>query len=75
MFKIRVNSGPAQDLNVRTGIYRDAAAAVPAILGISTPIDVEIWVEELVSDYPALHYRVSENEFGGLIVDHLIQRS
>jgi hypothetical protein len=72
MFKIKVNGGPPRDLKVETGVYRDAAAAVPAILGIHVPIDVEIWVEALVDEYKPLHYRVRADRFGGLVVEHLI---
>lgn len=74
-FRIRVHGEKrSRKLAVKTTIYRDAAAAVPAIFGKSLPVDVEIWVPDLIPEYGPYHYRIRENEFGGVIVEHLIQR-
>lgn len=71
-FHIRINGGPKQFFPVKTTIYRDAAAAVPAVYGRRLPVDVEIWSEDLVPEYGPYHYRIRENEFGGLVVETLI---
>jgi hypothetical protein len=72
-FKIRLHGETeVRDLPVKTTIYRDAAAAVPAILGRRLPIDVEIWSPDVVPEYGPYHYRVRENEFGGIVVEHLV---
>lgn len=71
-FHIRINGGPKQFFPVKTTIYRDAAAAVPAIYGRRLPVDVEIWSEDLVPEYGPYHYRIRENEFGGIVVEHLL---
>jgi hypothetical protein len=74
-FRIRFHGEKrARRLDVKTTIYRDAAAAVPAIFGRRLPVDVEIWSPDLVPEYGPYHYRVRENEFGGLVVEHLIPR-
>lgn len=65
-FRIRVNDGPEQPLTVATSFYRDAAAAVPAILGIDTPIKVEIW-DAPTKDRCCLTFAVHEDEFGRLV--------
>lgn len=72
-FKIRIHGEKrARTLNVKTTVYRDAAAAVPAILGRRLPIDVEIWDSDLIPEYGPYHYRIRENEFGGVVVEHLL---
>lgn len=71
-FKIRIHGEKrARTLSVKTTIYRDAAAAVPAILGKPLPVDLEIWSPDLIPEYGPYHYRVRENEFGGLVVETL----
>jgi hypothetical protein len=66
-FRIRLHGEKrSRKLTVKTSIYRDAAAAVPAILGKQLPVDVEIG---------PYHYRIRQNEFGGLVVETLVFRS
>jgi hypothetical protein len=72
-FNIRVADGPVQKIEVKTGIYRDAAAAVPALLGLALPIVVEIWHPKLVPEYGPYLYRIKENAFGGLVTEHCIR--
>lgn len=72
-FRIRIHGEKrARALNVKTTVYRDAAAAVPAILGRALPVDVEIWDQDLVPEYGPYHYRIRQNEFGGIVVEHLV---
>lgn len=60
-FSIEVNGTPKPNITLPTGLYRSAAAAVPALLGIEDfPVKVRIWVEELQPDYPPLMYRIGE---------------
>lgn len=74
-WNIRVNDGPEQYFYTTTTIYRDAAAAVPAMLGLDLPVEVKIWKETLLPDYPGFRYRIREDEFGRLVVDHLVPDS
>jgi hypothetical protein len=75
-FRIRLHGEKrSRKLSVKTSIYRDAAAAVPAILGKQLPVDVEIWSPDLIPEYGPYHYRVRQNEFGGLVVETLVFRS
>lgn len=71
-FRVRVNGGPEQDFETRTGVYRDAAAAAYAMLASGDdryPAEVEIWVPHLVdAGYGPYRYLISEDEFGNLVV-------
>ncbi len=71
-FQISVDEGPEQPLRVETGIYRDAVAAVPAILGLRLPITVKIWSADLVLEYGPYWYRVEEDRYGRLRTQSLI---
>jgi hypothetical protein len=72
-FGIRLHSGWEGEIVVRTGIYRDAAAAVPAILGIGLPVDLRIWCKVPTGIETHGHdFRVRENEFGGLVTELLV---
>jgi hypothetical protein len=73
-FHIRVDEGPEQTIDVKTGIYRNAVAAIPAILGLELPINVEIWCPRLLSEYGPYFYRVEQNDFGGLVTKVMIRR-
>lgn len=73
-FGIRLHeSGWTGEIAVATGFYQHAAAAVPAILGISTPVDLEIWSMIPSIQDKHFNYRVAENEFGQLIVKTLVR--
>jgi hypothetical protein len=74
-FHIRIDGGPEQTITVETGIYRNAAAAVPAMLGLDLPIVVEIWCPRLLPKYGPYFYRIKENEFGGLATEIVVPRS
>jgi hypothetical protein len=74
-FGIRLHSGWEGKIEVPTGIYRDAAAAVPAILGIGLPIDLEIWSLIPGIEDQRLAFRICENEFGQLVVKTLVPES
>lgn len=65
-FQVKVDDGPEQTITVNTGIYRDAAAAVPALLGYHTPIIVEIWSAHLVPKYGPYLFEIRDNRFGSL---------
>lgn len=73
-FLIRVNGGPEQQLTAKTGIYRNAVAAVPALVDVSEepwPLWVEIWCPRLLPDYGPYIYEVGEDEYGNLVVRHV----
>lgn len=67
-FQIRANDGAQTTLFVKTGVYRNAAAAVPALLGLDLPVEVDIWTE-----FNRFRYRISENEFGQFLVEHMVK--
>lgn len=71
-FAVRVNNGPEQTIEVRSSIYRVAALAVPAIIGLDDfPVLIEIWVPDLVSaGYGPYLYTISEDEYGALRLAH-----
>jgi hypothetical protein len=71
-FHFRINGGAEQTLTVKTGVYIDAVAAMPAMLGQAMPFDVEIWSPRVVPEYGPYHYRVERNEFGCIEVKILI---
>lgn len=72
-FQVRIDDGPEQTITVNTGIYRDAAAAVPALLGYHTPVYVEIWSKDLVPKYGPYIYHITDNEYGGLVTIHCVR--
>lgn len=71
-FHIRINGGEEQTISVASGVYMHAAAALPAMLGLDLPIDVEIWVPDLLPIYRPFHYRVAEDAYGSVTVRHMI---
>jgi hypothetical protein len=71
-FLISVNGGPVRHLDVASDIYRDAAAAVPATLGIPTPITVRIWRPDVSPGGGPYFYRVEAAQNGGLRIYELI---
>lgn len=74
-FNIKINGGPERYHLVKTGIYRDAAAAVPAIYDTRLPCEVEIWSEHDGEELGRFRYRIRENEFGQFMVEHLVRQS
>jgi hypothetical protein len=70
-FHIRVDGGPEQTITVKTGVYRDAVAAIPALLNLDLPITVEIWVPHLLPEYGPSHYLVRQNVYGELVTKFL----
>ena len=74
-FHVRINGGPEQTLRVRTGIYVHAVAALPALLGIDIPADVEIWVPHLMPEYGPYFYRIERGEALGFEVRALIHQT
>lgn len=69
-FHIRIDDGPETTIDVKTGVYAYAAAAVPALLGLHIPIEVDIWIPGL----SRFRYRLRNNEYGHMVVDHLVRR-
>jgi hypothetical protein len=62
-FGIRVNDGPEQTITVKTGIYIEACAAVPALLGIKPseyPLRIMIWVPDLIPQYGPYTYYIEQ---------------
>jgi hypothetical protein len=73
-FRIRIDGGEDREITVETGVYRDAAAAVPAILGVPLPTTVKIWAPRLVKrGYGPYFFRVEEDRFGALRCSHIIE--
>jgi hypothetical protein len=61
-FKVRLNDKAKEhDIDVATGLYVSAAAAVPAILGIQAdeyPVKITIWCDGLIPEYGPYHYLI-----------------
>ena len=57
-FQVKINDGQQQSITVCTGIYVEAVAAVPALLGGDYPMMVEIWVDSLLPNYGPYHYYI-----------------
>jgi hypothetical protein len=68
-FHIRVNDGPEQTIEVASSIYELAAAAVPALLDLTLPVEIDIWVPDL----SRFRFRIRDNEYGHMVVDHLVK--
>ena len=74
-FHVRINDGDRQEIVVRTGIYRDAAAAAIALLGAELPAEIEIWAPDLVTaGYGPLRFGAWEDpNYGNLIVGSIVK--
>ena len=59
-FFVKINGGPVQTINTKTGIYQLAAATALAMLDYTHSKDrldiVEIWVDELLPEYGPYKY-------------------
>lgn len=63
IFHFTINGGPERVFHARTGVYCSAVAAIPAVFGIPEnefPIDIEIWVPELLPQYGPYVYRIEQ---------------
>ena len=61
IFHYRIDDGIERTIEVETGLYVSAAAAIPAIQGIGEfPIKISIWVPSLVPEYGPYHYVIRE---------------
>lgn len=69
-FSIEIDGMPEQTITVKTGIYVDAVAAIPALLGTTLPFSVKIWVPHLLPHYGPYHYRVERTTGESLVVIH-----
>lgn len=74
-FNLRIDGGPERYYEVKTGVYRDAAASVPANTGTRPPMIVEIWHESLHPQENSFFYLIKENEYGALLIEHVMPRS
>ena len=74
-YMIRVDSGKPQEFKVKTSIYRDAAAAVPAVLGVDLPTDIEIWATYEGRELSRFRFRCTVDDYGQFVVQHLVKRS
>ena len=72
VFHVRINGGPEQELPSKTGIYQAAVAAIPAVLGVEIPCDVEIWSPGLLPEYGPYFYRIRFDDCVRFVIDHLI---
>ena len=69
-FYVRVNGRKQREIEVATGVYISAAAAVPALLGSNDyPLEIEIWVPHLLPEYGPYTYYI---ESPGSSVDTLL---
>ncbi len=60
-FTFTVNDGEEQSIKVKSGIYVEAVAAIPAIIGIDQdayPLTIKIWVPDLLPDYGPYTYYI-----------------
>lgn len=71
-FQIRANDGPEHAITVQTSIYRNAALAVPALLGLDLPVVIEIWVKDFPPEYGPYFYGIREDECGGVTLESVI---
>lgn len=72
-FNVRLHESNWQgQVSVATGIYDQAAAAVPALLGLNLPLDFEIWSSIPQIADKRFNFRVTRNEFGQLVVLTLV---
>jgi len=72
-FHIRIDDGPEEFFPVRSTIYRDAAAAVPAIYGRSLPCKIEIWAMHNGEEMKRFVFRARQDEYGRFVLDHLVR--
>lgn len=76
-WRVKINDGPEQDFTTLTGSYQDAALAAFAMLpyehkdGMPT---VEIWVPDLLPDYPPFLFGMGYDVAGHRKVAHLVRR-
>lgn len=70
MFNVELDGGRVEKITVRSSLYRDVAAALPALLAKSLPFDATIWHNDADKK---LRFRISENEYGQLVVKSLVQ--
>lgn len=71
-FQVRINGGPEQTIRAQTGIYCLAAMAIPAMLGIDLPVDVEIWIPWNLPEYGPYRFRIEYNEFVQPVVKTMV---
>ena len=60
-FTFTVNGGPEQTVKTKSGIYVEAVAAIPAIIGVDSeayPLTIKIWVKDLLPDYGPYDYYI-----------------
>ena len=71
-FRIKINDGPEMALPVKSTIYRDAAAAVPALFGEMLPCQIEIWAMHKGKELNRYVFRAREDEYGRFVLDHMV---
>lgn len=74
-FHLRINGGEERTLTVKSGIYRDAAAAAVAMFDVELPAEIEIWVPDLVpAGYgPTTYGAWNDPNYGNLIVGSIVK--
>lgn len=63
IFHYTLNDGPEKTIVVKTGVYKCAAAAVPALAGVDQnayPLFIKIWVPSLLPDYGPYEYHIGQ---------------
>lgn len=75
-FHYMVNSNSdVRKLEVKTGVYQDAVAAIPALTGLSNfPIRITIWCKKLLPKYGPYEYIIERDEYGHTIIRSYIRR-
>lgn len=68
-FHFKIDGGDEQTIDIASSYYLNAAAAAVAFVDndqIDRGVQIEVWVPELLPDYPGHTYAVVRNEFGNL---------
>jgi hypothetical protein len=60
----QIDGGEDREITVETGVYHDAAGAVPALLGLPLPTTITIWSPPLVKGgFGPYFFRVEEDRY------------
>lgn len=74
-FHYRLNGGKVRPLTVKTSIYQNAAAAIPALTGyVKFPVEIEIWCERLLPHYGPYRYVIDRNRCGNIEVSIKLEK-
>ncbi len=69
IFHIKIDGGDEQTIEIVSSYYLSAAAAAVAFVNndqLDKGVQIEIWIPDLLPDYPGHTYAIIRNEFGNL---------